>query len=213
MINTFKKKVSDNNRLKKYKLAASFIKDNNKVIDIGIDPSLNDNINYFEKLYDLKNELTCIGVFDDYSKFKAHFPNYKLIQFDGFNFPAFLTPFDFAFSNAVIEHVGNYDNQLNWLTSISKLTKTLFITTPNRWLPYEIHSNTFFFHWLPDKMRNFFYRKMGKDYFTKDYMWLLTEKDFKLLLSQSGFEITHFYRNKFLFFTIDFVAICKSTRF
>nr|HNX90033.1 hypothetical protein [Paludibacteraceae bacterium] len=100
--------------------------------------------------------------------------------------------------------------QVLWLTEVAKICNTLLITTPNRWLPFETHSMTFFFHWFPEKVRNFFYRKIGKSQFTDDYMWLLGEKEFKRIINEAGFEIISFYKNRFLFFTIDFVAICKS---
>jgi hypothetical protein len=210
MLEKFKSKVSTKNRIKKYSFAVSYIKKDDVILDIGVDPTLGGTTNYFEKFYDLPNKLVCLGVNDDFSKFKTMFPDFELVLFDGFNFPKFKDKFDFAFSNAVIEHVGNYDSQIKWVTEISKITNTFFVTTPNRWLPFETHTHTFFFHWFPDKIRDFFYKKIGKERYTKNYMWLLGEKDFKKILINSGFEIIHFHKNKFLFFTIDFVAICRA---
>lgn len=204
-----KKKISDSNRRKKFNMAMSLIKDNDTVIDLGVDPSLDGNTNYFEKWFDRKNKLTCLGVTSDFSKFKKAFPDFDFLEFNGFDFPNFEKKFDFAFSNAVIEHVGDFEKQILWLTEVSKICDTLFITTPNRWLPFETHSMTFFFHWFPDKIRNAIYRKIGKSYFANDYMWLLGEKDFRTILEKGGFEIVSFHKNKFLFFDIDFVAVCK----
>ncbi len=208
-IRQLKDKVSTQNRKRKFDFAMSFIKRNDTVIDIGVDPTLGGTTNYFEKWFTAPNKLTCLGVKADFSKFKMMFPNFELIQFNGEKFPQFEKKFDFAFSNAVIEHVGDYTKQVNWLSEISKISKLLLITTPNRWLPFETHSMTFFFHWFPDKIRNYFYSKIGKEYFAKNYMWLLGEKDFRKMLNEAGFEILTFRKNKFLFFTIDFVAICK----
>ena len=202
--------LSDRNRKKKFELAQSLIKPNDTIIDIGVDPWLGGNTNYFEKWFNLPNQLTCLGVNSDFSQFRQEFPNFKLIEFNGTDFPMFERKFDFAFSNAVIEHVGDKDKQVLWLTEVAKICNTLLITTPNRWLPFETHSMTFFFHWFPEKVRNFFYRKIGKSQFTDDYMWLLGEKEFKRIINEAGFEIISFYKNRFLFFTIDFVAICKS---
>ena len=204
-----KQKISNNNREKKFKLAMSLIKENDTVIDIGVAPSIRGNTNYFERWYKLPNKLTCLGLNADFSKFKKEFPKFNLIEFNGFDFPLFEDKFDFAFSNAVIEHVGDKNKQIEWMSEIKKNCTTLMITTPNRWLPFETHSMTFFFHWFPDNIRNFIYRKIGKSHFANNYMWLLGEKDFKKVIKDSGFEIISFYKNKFLFFTIDFVAICK----
>lgn len=205
-----KEKISTKNRRKKFELAMSLINLNDSIIDIGVDPTLDGNTNYFEKWYSLPNELTCLGVTGDFTKFKEEFSNFKLIEFNGKNFPLFEKKKDFAFCNAVVEHVGNYDTQVQWLINIRDISRKLLITTPNRWLPFETHSMTFFFHWFPERVRNYFYCKIGKDFFAKNYMWLLGEKEFKKILTESGFKILSFHKNKFLFFTIDFVAVCQS---
>lgn len=204
-----KQKISNQNRRKKFELAQSLIKVNDTIIDIGVDPWLGGNTNYFEKWFTLPNKLTCLGVHSDFSKFKQAFPNFNLLEFNGIDFPSFENKFDFAFSNAVIEHVGNYNKQVMWLSEIRQISNILLITTPNRWLPFETHSMTFFIHWLPENIRNYIYRKIGKSHFANEYMWLLGKKDFKRAILEAGFEIASFHKNKFLFFTIDFVAICK----
>ena len=210
MINKLKSYISNKNREKKYQKAISLVKENDAIIDVGVDPWLGGNTNYFEKWFNLPNKLTCLGVQNDFTKFKHAFPDFELLEFNGTNFPKFSKKFDFAFSNAVIEHVGPYEKQRFWLSEISKITDKLFITTPNRWLPFETHSMTFFFHWFPEKIRDYIYCRIGKEHFAKNYMWLLGEKDFKRAITEAGFEIISFHKNRFLFFTIDFVAICKS---
>lgn len=211
MISKLKTYISDSNRFRKFQMAISKIKVGDKIIDIGVDPHMGGNTNYFEKWFNLPNSLTCLGIKNDFTNFVKTFPEFELLLFDGINFPVFKEKFDFAFSNAVIEHVGNFEIQSQWLFEISKITKELFITTPNRWLPFETHTQTFFIHWFPDKIRDYIYCKIDKKSFTNGYMWLLSESNFKKLLNESGFEIVTFHKNKFFFFTIDFVAICRST--
>lgn len=213
MIERLKTYVSNSNRLRKYQLAVSQINGNDTVIDIGVDPTLGGNTNYFERFFNLPNKLTCLGVQNDFTKFKHAFPDFELLEFNGTNFPIFSKKFEFAFSNAVIEHVGPYEKQRLWLFEISKITNKLFITTPNRWLPFETHSTTFFFHWFPEKIRDYIYCKIGKENYANNYMWLLGEKDFKRAINEAGFELISFHKNKFLIFTIDFVAICRSKNY
>jgi hypothetical protein len=208
-IKQLKQQVSTQNRKRKFDLALSYIKENDTIIDIGVDPTLGGNTNYFEKWFTLQNKLTCLGVASDFTNFRKEFPKFELIEFDGVNFPKFENKFDFAFSNAVIEHVGDYSSQVKWLSEVNKISNRLLITTPNRWLPFETHSMTFFFHWFPDKIRNYIYCKIGKRQYAENYMWLLGEKKFNMMLKDANFEIESFHKNKFLFFTIDFVAICK----
>ena len=204
-----KEAVSTKNRQRKFELALSFIKENDSIIDIGVDPSLGGTTNYFEKWFTLTNKLTCLGLKADFSKFRKEFPDFELIEFDGEHYPIFEKKFDFAFCNAVIEHTGDFTKQVKWLSGIKKFTKLLLITTPNRWLPFETHSMTFFFHWFPFRIKNYIYRKIGKEHFANNYMWLLGEKDFKRIIEEAGFKIISFHKNKFMFLTIDFVAICK----
>ena len=69
MISKLKWHISNKNRCAKYLLAKKYIKIEDRILDIGIDPTLSTNTNYFEKMYNLKNELTCLGVYGDFSDF------------------------------------------------------------------------------------------------------------------------------------------------
>lgn len=209
MLKKLKETISTRNRMRKFKSVCEHIYPDDKIIDIGVDPSLGGNTNYFEKWYNLPNSLTCLGVNSDFTEFRKTFPYFELIEFDGKNFPTFDTKFNLGFSNAVIEHVGDRSKQIIWLSNIAQITEKLIITTPNRWLPFETHSMTFFIHWLPLNLRNWIYRRIGKAHFAEDYMWLLGANDFKYVLKKAGFSIEEFHCNRFLGFTIDFVAVCK----
>jgi len=62
MLANIKWKVSNKNRESKYKIAKKFIKNGDSILDIGVDPTLSFNTNYFEKMYDIDNKLSCLGV-------------------------------------------------------------------------------------------------------------------------------------------------------
>lgn len=57
--------------------------------------------------------------------------------------------FDLVFSNSVIEHVGNAEDQLRFAKECERVGKEIYIQTPNRWFPIEPHIFAFFIHWLP----------------------------------------------------------------
>ena len=57
--------------------------------------------------------------------------------------------FDIVFSNAVLEHVGSRDAQARFVAELRRVSKALFITTPNRWFPFEHHTGLPFLHYLP----------------------------------------------------------------
>ena len=73
--------------------------------------------------------------------------------------------FDIAFSNSVIEHVGNYAQQRKMANEMQRVAKSYFLQTPNYWFPMEAHVLVPGFQWMPDQMkmqvvRNF---KTGRD--------------------------------------------------
>jgi len=57
--------------------------------------------------------------------------------------------FDVVYSNAVIEHVGGIEDQRKMASEIMRVGKRWFVTTPNRWYPFEFHLRLPFVTWLP----------------------------------------------------------------
>ena len=58
-------------------------------------------------------------------------------------------PFDLAYSNSVIEHVGSWERQREFANEMLRLGRHVYCQTPNRWFPVEPHYLTAFLHWLP----------------------------------------------------------------
>ena len=57
--------------------------------------------------------------------------------------------FDIVFSNSVIEHVGNYEDQLQMAKEIKRVGKRYFVQTPNFYFPIEPHFLIPFFQFFP----------------------------------------------------------------
>jgi hypothetical protein len=134
----------------------------------------------------------------------------ELILFDGIHFPVFQEKFNAALSNAVIEHVGNREFQLQWLIGLSKCCERLIITTPNRFFPVESHSNKLFIHWFPASIRNRLATLCGlkKDFF--DDLFLLSKREFASLVSEAGFTVLSIKGNRILRLASDFVIVAQS---
>ncbi len=57
--------------------------------------------------------------------------------------------FDLGFSNSVIEHLGNRDDQQRFAQEMLRVARSIYCQTPNRWFPIEPHLVAPFLHWLP----------------------------------------------------------------
>ena len=64
--------------------------------------------------------------------------------------------FDFAYCNSVIEHVGTWEDQKMVAAELRRIAPALWVQTPNRWFPVEVHYLTLFLHWWPRLLRNHF---------------------------------------------------------
>ncbi len=75
--------------------------------------------------------------------------NLQHVYGDGCNLPFADQSFDIAFSNSVIEHVGDADAQRRFADEIRRSAKGYWVQTPNRYFPIEPHLLTPFVHLLP----------------------------------------------------------------
>ena len=118
---------------------------------------------------------------------------------------------DVVISNATIEHVCNYLEQVKMIENIIKLTKKVFIIiTPNRMHPIEFHSKIPFLHWLPKNLHRKILSKVGLEYFSKEEnLNLLKSSD--LINMMKNFETVkyHLSYSRFLLFKSNLILVGK----
>jgi len=142
---------------------------NHVVLDVGVtsDDQFPES-NYFEKMYLYKEKIVCVGT-EDGSHLEEKYPGIKFIKvYTGKPLPFKDKEFDIAFSNAVIEHVGNADAQRAFVKEVMRVSKSFFITTPNSWFPVEFHTALPLLHWLPKKMHRKIIFVLGEKYWSEE---------------------------------------------
>jgi SAM-dependent methyltransferase len=206
-------KFSGVNRAKKFELFKKQVKPTKKntILDVGFDDEeYSETNNYLEKHYPWPEKITALSD-QKPVKFKQRYPHVKALTYDGTTFPFTNKKFDIGWSNAVIEHVGDYDSQLLFLKEITRTCHEVFLSTPNRWFPIEVHTRIPLLHYLPKKYFDKFLNLVGLKWASGDYVYLLSCKKIKKLLNDAKIKTYTIHKNKFLGFNMDFVIHFKSS--
>jgi SAM-dependent methyltransferase len=122
-------------------------------------------MNFFEELYPWPERITALGLHDG-EGFRTRYPHIPYVQGDACALPFEDGAFDIVFSNAVIEHVGGRERQRQLVSEAIRVGRRVFITTPNRRFPVEVHTRLPIVHWLPDAVAHRAYRAAGKGFAT-----------------------------------------------
>jgi SAM-dependent methyltransferase len=135
-------------------------------------------MNFFEEHYPWPERITALGLHDG-TAFRARYPNTAYVQGDACSLPFADGQFDVVFSNAVVEHVGSRDRQRQLVSEAIRVGRRVFLTTPNRRFPIEVHTRLPLVHWLPEALSHPLYRATGHAAATD--LHLLTRRSFASL--------------------------------
>lgn len=180
---------------------------NTKILDVGAsEKEYQENANLLEKRYPYTENITVLGI-DNYKEFAERYPEVRTVTYNTNGFPFRDKEFDICWCNAVIEHVGDKDKQEKFLREIKRVSKSAFLTTPNKYFLIEVHTQIPLLHYLPRVIFDNILKKFGKSWATGDYMHLLGLKDLTSLLKDSCIIKYKIIKNKILGFTVDYVII------
>ena len=118
---------------------------------------------------------------------------------------------DLVISNATIEHVGNFENQIKMVKNVAKLSRKFFvITTPNRYHPIDFHTKLPFIHWLPKNVHRSLLNFIGLNYFAKEEnLNLFSEQDLNVSMKESGIKNYEIFYINLLGFKSNFLIFGK----
>ena len=138
------------------------------VLDVGVgdtgfstEPGVARTHNFFEAMYPWPERITAVSDVP-LTRFAEAFPMVQCVTADGRSLPFDAGSFEVAFSNAVLEHVGERSDQQRFVGELCRVADRVFISTPNRWFPLETHTLLPFVHWLPRSLRDSAFRRLNQ---------------------------------------------------
>jgi hypothetical protein len=147
-------------RRKKMFLDKLDVKPHTKIIDLG------GNWLFWEDV-SIPLEITIVNLPDSIIKNvnSKSIHSYKIVEGDACHLPQYEdSSFDIAFSNSVIEHVGDIENQTRFSNEVRRLAPKYWIQTPSIWFPVEAHNGMPLWWFYPRSLKNFFIRRWERKY-------------------------------------------------
>ena len=202
-------RISGWNRERKLRLFMQTLRltSTSRVLDVGYrDHEYGPHENYLEQHYPWPSQLTALGI-EEPVECPKRYPEVTFVCYDGMRFPFEDAHFDVAYSNAVIEHVGGRDRQLLFLSELTRVASSVWMTTPSRGFPIDTHTLIPLAHWLPKRARDAVYARSGKSWATGDYINLLYKRDLERLVVDSGATHYRIIANRFALWPLDYVVV------
>ena len=176
----FEENIVLNMRKKIYNIVKNIINipDMKNILLLGITKDIEKSYsNYMEKRIIEEGSNVVLLSNQEVKWIENKYDNIELIIKDVNNINFEENKFELVFSNALIEHIGNYDKQLNFINNCYKISsKYAVIITPNKNHPIEFHSITFLLHLSPKAVFNKYLRLMKYNDLLNDNLNLLNKK-------------------------------------
>lgn len=115
---------------------------------------------------------------------KRYYPEVEAMVADACELPWPDNYFDIVYSNAVIEHLGSFGNQQRMASEVMRVGKRWFVTTPNRWFPFEFHLRIPLITWFPCRMYLLAGRIISYNHVSHKYKRGLNRFDLRLLTAK-----------------------------
>lgn len=198
-VQKFFKNILIKQRKKFYKIFCKLISinENYKILDVGASNTDNNYDNFLLHYYPFKNNISCLSN-QTLDLVKKKYPEIEYFVGDGREMSLSSNIYDIVFSNAVLEHVGSSSDQLKFVRDCVRVSKKyVFIITPYRYFPIEMHTKIPLIHFLPKKIFRQILILFGENFLSKEEnLNLLSKNDLlkicnKLIVKK--FEISYSY--------------------
>ena len=155
-----------------------------RVLDVGVTPDRTlPESNFLESLYPYKDHLVVTSI-EDASHLEQEYPGIRFVRTEKLDLPFADKSFDIVFCSAVLEHVGDYDQQKLFVAELFRVSERFFIITPNRHFPMEVHTLIPFLHWLPLSSYRAILRALGMEFWSRsENLNLLTPRSLKKIIA------------------------------
>jgi len=140
-----------------------------RLLDLGVTPdtSLPDS-NFLERWYPHCADITMASV-EDCTVLETFFPGTKFVRIQpdqALHFPNGY--FDDGLCSAVLEHVRGATQQRFVLQELLRTCRSVFLTTPDRAFPIEVHTFLPVLHWLPKYLHRRLLRLLGHSFWAME---------------------------------------------
>jgi Methyltransferase domain len=134
----------------------------------------------FESFYEGRSQIIGGGIsYADAQDYRSSFPGVQAVVFDGCALPFADQSFDIVYSNAVLEHLPDYEMVRRFAGEVRRVGNGWFITTPNFWYPFDPHYHLPFVQFLPQTTQRSLVTRLGKTPY--EHLHLLTAKQLRRL--------------------------------
>lgn len=136
------------------------------VLDVGVSGRAAGTANLFERLYPWPGRLTACGLDEPPEICRRR--GIRFVRADGRRLPFADGGFDVAHCNAVLEHLAGRGDQRRMVAELLRVARRVWLATPDRDCPLELHTLVPLAHWLPGRLRNGIYRAAGRGFYARE---------------------------------------------
>tara|TARA_B100001057_G_C22582272_1_gene845620 strand:+ start:110 stop:787 length:678 start_codon:yes stop_codon:yes gene_type:complete len=180
LINNFLLKILKNNREKIHEIFINntIYNEECSLIDIGTTADKDESHNIILRKTQNNKKISCFSD-QNISFLKEKYTNINQFYIgDAKKTELENESFDITYSSATIEHVGSFQEQINFVKECLRISKKqVFITTPNRFYPIDFHTKIPFLHWLPKKIHRKILSLIGLKFYSLEENLNLLDKE------------------------------------